>query len=49
MLVARVAYDSIGNAVALWNTSFDDATMNIESAVLPIYGNWSDAVRSCGL
>jgi len=43
-LLARVAYDSIGNGIALWNTSFDDETFNLESAVLPLYGNWSDPV-----
>lgn len=43
-LVARIAFDSIGNAIALWNTSFDDETFNIESAVKPVNGNWSAAV-----
>lgn len=43
-LVARVAFDSIGNAVALWNTSFDDETFNIESAVKPVNGSWSSPV-----
>jgi hypothetical protein len=40
-LVARVAFDAIGNAIALWNTSFDDNTFNIESAVKPLRGNWT--------
>lgn len=43
-LVAHVAFDNIGNAIALWNTSFDDETFTIESAVKPVNGNWSDAV-----
>lgn len=43
-LVARVAFDTFGNAIALWNTSFDDQTFNIESAVKPVNGSWSDAV-----
>jgi hypothetical protein len=43
-LVARVAFDSIGNAIALWNISFDDETFNIESAVKPVNGAWSDPV-----
>jgi len=42
-LVARVSYDGNGNAIALWNTSFDDATFNIQSAVQPVQGNWSQA------
>ena len=41
-LVARVAFDAIGNAVALWNMSFDDITFNIESAVRPIRGTWTE-------
>ncbi|HEX2579769.1 MAG TPA: hypothetical protein VHK67_05150 [Rhabdochlamydiaceae bacterium] len=41
-LVARVAFDAIGNAIALWNTSFDDSTFNIESAVRPLRGTWTD-------
>jgi hypothetical protein len=41
-LVARVAFDAIGNAVAVWNMSFDDSTFNIESAVKPLRGNWTD-------
>ncbi len=41
-LVARVAFDAIGNAIALWNMSFDDSTFNIESAVKPLRGDWTD-------
>lgn len=40
-LVARVAFDAIGNAIALWNTSFDDNTFSIESAVRPLRGTWT--------
>lgn len=40
-LLARVAFDRIGNAIALWNTSFDDETFTIESAVKPINSHWS--------
>lgn len=40
-LVARVAYDANGNAVAIWNTSFDDMTYNIEASLLPIKGDWT--------
>lgn len=43
-LVARVAFDSVGNAIALWNISFDDETFTLESAVKPVNGNWSDPV-----
>jgi hypothetical protein len=40
-LYARVAFDAIGNAIALWNMSFDDRTFNIQSAVLPLRGDWT--------
>ncbi len=43
-LVSRIAYDANGNAVALWNTSFDGMTFNIESALKPVRQNWSNAV-----
>lgn len=43
-LVARVAFDSIGNAIALWNTSFDDETFTIQSAVKPVNENWGDTL-----
>lgn len=44
LLFAKVGYDAFGNAVAVWNTSFDDATYNIESAVKPVGENWSEPV-----
>lgn len=43
-LDAYIRFDSIGNAMALWNISFDDETFSIESAVKPVNGNWSDPV-----
>ncbi len=43
-LVARVAYDSVGNAVALWNTSFDNDTFSIQGAVKPLRGVWDSPV-----
>lgn len=43
-LMARIEYDSIGNAIALWNNSYDDETFSLESAVKPVYENWSDPV-----
>lgn len=42
-LAARVAFDGSGNAIALWNTSFDDETFNIQSAVKPVMKNWTSA------
>jgi hypothetical protein len=44
-LVARIAYDATGNAIALWNTSFDDETFNIQSAVKPLGQPWSGVVN----
>lgn len=43
-LTARIVFDRIGNAIALWNTSFDDETFTIQSSVKPVNGNWSDTV-----
>lgn len=43
-LTAQVGYDNFGNAIALWNTSFDDETFNIETAIKPLTGNWSSSV-----
>ncbi len=39
-LVARVGFDANENAIALWNTSFDGATFDLQSAVLPVRGTW---------
>lgn len=43
-LVAHCAFDKIGNAIALWNTSFDDETFSVQSAVKPVNANWSKPV-----
>lgn len=43
-LVARVGFDANGNAIALWNTSFDGATFAIQSAVKPVRADWSAPV-----
>jgi len=40
-LQARVAYDSSGNAIALWSTSFNDEEFSVQSAVKPVYGQWT--------
>ena len=40
-LIARVACDSTGNFIALWNTSFDGKSFNIQSAVKPVGQNWT--------
>ena len=40
-LVAKVAFDSTGNAIALWNTSFDNENFNVQSSVYPLRGSWS--------
>lgn len=45
LLSASIAYDSIGNLLAVWNTSFDDATYNVESAIKPLRGTWSDVTE----
>ncbi len=39
-LSARVAYDGFANAIAIWNTSFDDETFHIQSAIKPVQGGW---------
>lgn len=43
-LNAQIAFDSIGNAIALWNTSFDDETYTLQSAVNPVNGEWSETI-----
>lgn len=43
-LIARIAIDSIGNAVAAWNTSFDGDRFTVESAVKPVNANWTQPV-----
>lgn len=44
-LCTRVAFDRIGNCIALWNNSFDDETFTLESAVKPVNGAWSSPVE----
>jgi hypothetical protein len=44
-LAARVGFDAYGNAMAVWNTSFDGETFNIQSAVLPVRGNWTAPIE----
>ncbi len=34
-LIAQIAFDGSGDAIALWNTSFDGSTFNIQSSILP--------------
>lgn len=41
-LVAQVGFDSTGNAVALWNNSFDGETFTIQSSILPVRGDWQE-------
>lgn len=40
-LIAKIAFDSLGNAVATWKMSFDDMSFSIQSAVLPVGGIWT--------
>lgn len=44
-LTARVAFDTTGNAIASWNNSYDDETFTLESAVKPVFGQWSESVQ----
>jgi hypothetical protein len=43
-LNALVEFDSTGNAIALWNHSFNDETFVLESAVKPVNSLWSSPV-----
>jgi len=40
-LSANIAFDTFGNAMAVWNNSFDDETFTVQSAVKPVNGQWS--------
>ncbi len=42
LLEARVAFDSIGNAVAFWSNSFNGQTYQFETSTIQIGQNWSD-------
>lgn len=44
-LFLSVKYDQLGNAIALWNTSFDQAHFNIQSAILPSSQSWSSPIN----
>jgi len=44
-LKALVAFDNVGNAIAFWNTSFDDETYTLESAVKSVVGPWGEPVN----
>lgn len=39
-LYSKIGYDGSGNAIAIWSTSFDNETFDIQSSILPAYGNW---------
>ena len=39
-LASCIGFDATGNAVALWNNSYDGATYTIQSSVLPVRGDW---------
>lgn len=40
-LVARVAFDANGNTIAVWSTSFDGESFDIQSATKPVRGVWT--------
>jgi hypothetical protein len=44
-LSLRVSYDLLGNAIALWNTTFDNQTFTIQSAIKLAFRGWSDPVN----
>lgn len=48
-LVARVAYDKNGSAIAIWNNSLDDAHFNIESSIKPVRGAWTSPAELANL
>lgn len=43
-LVLQVSYDASGNAIAFWNTTFDNETYSIQSAVKPALKSWSSPI-----
>lgn len=43
-LSARVGYDALGNAIAIWNTSLDDASYVIQSSIKTTLGNWTTPI-----
>lgn len=44
-LRTNVAYDGLGNVIALWDTSFNDETYFIQSSVQHISGGWSKPIN----
>lgn len=40
-LMIKLAFDGGGNAVALWNNSFDGATYDVQAAMKPVRSEWS--------
>lgn len=42
----RIGFDGTGNAAALWTSSFDGETFNVESATRSVNGLWSPSVYS---
>lgn len=42
-LISSIGIDGSGNAIAVWNISFDDETFNIQTATRPVNGQWSTA------
>jgi hypothetical protein len=45
LLAARIAYDNCGNALALWNNSYDGENFSVESAIKPVRSEWSPSTR----
>lgn len=41
-LYSKIGYDGSGNAIAIWSTSFNNETFDIQSSILPVYGNWME-------
>ncbi|MES2122800.1 MAG: hypothetical protein V4492_08515 [Chlamydiota bacterium] len=48
-LMTKVAFDSGGNAVAMWTSSSDGATYNIEAAMKPVRSDWSTPTQIVSL
>lgn len=44
-LSIEVGCDGLGNAVALWSTTYDNETYTVQSSVKPTYGAWSDPIN----
>ena len=44
-LTARVAFDAAGNAIAIWSNVYNEDLFAIESAILPLAGNWGTVVQ----